>query len=613
MAPLGIGLHMKEKRIPLIHSLKTFQPLKTYFVQNRLSLVLGLLSLLFVDFLQLLIPLIIKQAIDLLTLQTAPDMAMVLTKQALIIAGLALLIALFRYIWRHLLLGHSRFVERKLRDRLYQHLQTLSLSFFQRTQTGDLMARAINDINAVRMASGMGLVALVDGAVLGMAAIGFMISINLKLTLISLIPAPLVIILTRKLTRRMSKGFDAVQKTFADLTEQIREVFAGIRVIKAYGGQPWEHENVRTQSEAYVSENITLARTLAIFFPMMTLFTNTGLAIVILLGGRYAILGSITPGDFVAFISYLNLLTWPMMAMGWVTNLFQRGSAAMRRINHVLAEVPEIKDPEPSEMFHRFAGNTDPPLKDASLAVNGLTFRYRNQKAPALDHIQFTIPHGETVALVGSVGSGKTTLLRTLPRLLDVSPNTVFLAGRDTRTVPLKWLREQIGFVSQDVFLFSDTIRNNVIFGSEGISERSLKQALHVADVLEEVQLLQKGMDTLLGERGISLSGGQRQRLTIARAVLKDAPILILDDALSMVDTRTEERILNRILSLPGNRTILIVSHRVSTIRRADRILVLHEGALVEQGTHHDLIRRAGRYAALYEAQLLEEAFETEA
>ncbi|MDZ7697691.1 MAG: ABC transporter ATP-binding protein [Deltaproteobacteria bacterium] len=484
---------------------------------------------------------------------------------------------------------------------------------FQRTQTGDLMARAINDINAVRMASGMGLVALVDGAVLGMAAIGFMISINLKLTLIALIPAPLVIILTRRLTRRMSKGFDAVQNTFADLTEQVREVFAGIRVIKAYGGQAWETENVRTESEAYVSKNISLARTLAVFFPMMTLFTNTGLAIVILLGGRYAILGRITPGDFVAFISYLNLLTWPMMAMGWVTNLFQRGSAAMRRINHVLEAVPEIEDHAPSEAFQRYLDDSGGSLRDATLKVNNLTFQYANQAAPALDQIEFTVPHGETTALVGSVGSGKTTLLRIIPRLIDVPPGRVFLSRWDIREVPLKWLRSQIGFVSQDVFLFSDTIRNNVVFGQEGISDSSLKHALHVAGILEEVEALEKGVETLLGERGISLSGGQRQRLTIARAVLTDAPILILDDALSMVDTRTEARILDRVLNLPGRRTLLIVSHRVSTIRRADRILVLHEGKLVEQGTHDDLIRRNGRYAALYEAQLIEETFETEA
>lgn len=604
---------MRRLKVPFRETLKPFQPLKGYFIQNRVALTLGLLSLLLVDFLQLLIPLIIKRAIDLLTFQSAVETKTLLLKQALTIVGLALIIALFRYIWRHLLLGHSRKVEQKLRNRLYQHLQTLSLSFFQRTRTGDLMARAINDINAVRMASGMGLVALVDGAVLGMAAIGFMVSINLKLTLISLIPAPVVVILTRKLTRRMSGGFEAVQKKFADLTEQIREIFAGIRVIKAYGGQGWEYENVETQSEGYVAENMTLARTLAVFFPVMTLFTNTGLAIVILLGGRYAILGSITPGDFVAFISYLNLLTWPMMAMGWVTNLFQRGSAAMRRINRILAEAPEIQDPQPPEALSRDMKGEMPPLREASIAVRGLSFRYPGQESYALKDICFTISPGKTVALVGSVGSGKSTLLRTLPRMLDVPLHTVWVGGQDIRKVPLRWLRQQMGVVTQEVFLFSDTIRNNVVFGREGISEASLQQALYVADVLQEVQALEKGMDTMLGERGVSLSGGQRQRLTIARALMADPPILILDDALSMVDTRTEARILGRILGLPGERTTWIVSHRVATIRRADWILVLHEGRLVEEGEHHKLIRAGGQYAALYEKQLLEEESRTEA
>lgn len=596
---------------PFKDTLKPFKPLKDAFVQNRTALAIGLASLLLVDFLQLLIPLIIKQAIDLLTRQAAAHLEAALLKQALTILGLALIIAFFRYIWRQLLLGHSRRVEQKLRNRLYRHLQTLSLSFFQRAHTGDLMARAINDINAVRMATGMGLVALVDGAVLGMAAIGFMISINLKLTLISLIPAPVVIMLTRKLTRRMSSGFEAVQTKFSDLTEQIREVFAGIRVIKAYGGQDWERGNVKAQSEAYVAENMTLARSLALFFPIMTVFTNTGLAIVILLGGRYAILGNITPGDFVAFISYLNLLTWPMMAMGWVTNLFQRGSASMRRINRILSVLPEIQGLPAPGVFER-TSKADSPIREA-IAVKGLNIRFPGQAGHALKDIRFAIPAGKTVALVGGVGSGKTTLLRTLPRMVDVPPGTVFVDGWDIRQVPLKWLREQIAFVSQDVFLFSDTIRNNVVFGTERISNDTLQQALYAADILDDIQALGRGMDTVLGERGISLSGGQRQRLTIARALVVNRPILILDDALSMVDTRTEERILRRILSLPGPRTILIVSHRISTIKKADWILVLHDGKLVEEGGHYDLVRTQGRYASLYKRQILEAEMTTEA
>ncbi|MBW1781158.1 MAG: ABC transporter ATP-binding protein [Deltaproteobacteria bacterium] len=598
---------------PFRDIIRNFRPLGIYFVQNRWALAVGLLSLLFVDFFQLIIPLIIKQAIDLLVAQT-DETGSLLMKQAAIILAMAVTIALFRYVWRRLILGHSRVVEQGLRNRMYRHLQTLSLSFFQKTPTGDIMARAINDINAVRMASGMGLVALVDGSVLGLAAVGFMISIDLKLTLISLIPAPFVVILTRTLTRRMSKGFETVQKTFSDLTERVREAFAGIRVVKAHNRESWEYTRVKAQGEQYVQENMRLARTLAVFFPVMTIFTNMGLVVVILLGGRYAILGEITPGDFVAFISYLNLLTWPMMAMGWVTNLLQRGSASMRRINRILDEVPEIRDPVlmqgVSEGAVPVASGSGPVA--GAIEIKHLSLQYPNQDPYALKDICLRIRAAENVAVVGRVGSGKTTLLRVIPRVLNVPDDTVFVDGHDIRKIALTSLRKQIGFVSQEVFLFSDTIRNNVVFGREGISEADLKAALRAAGILEEIQGFEKGLDTVLGERGITLSGGQRQRLTIARALVQSFPILILDDALSMVDTRTEEGILNRILDRRPDQTNLIVSHRVSTIRRADRIVVLDRGELVEEGTHNHLLGLQGTYAALYEEQLRSEELEME-
>jgi len=592
--------------------LTNFRPLWAYFVQNRWVLAAGLLSLLVVDFLQLVIPLVIKEAIDLLAIQTDATQTL-LMKQAGIILFMALLIALFRYVWRRLIFGHSRVVEMELRNRLVAHIQSLSPSFFQRTPTGDIMARAINDINAVRMAAGMGLVALIDGSVLGMAAIGFMTSIDLRLTLISLIPAPLVVILTRILTRRMSRGFETVQKTFSDLTERVREAFAGIRVVKAHNRESWEYGRIKEQGEHYVAENIGLARTLALFFPAMTIFTNAGLVVVILLGGRYAILGEITPGDFVAFISYLNLLTWPMMAMGWVTNLLQRASASMRRINRILNEVPDIRDPQPLPKVPDRAAPGETPNGAGTVEIRGLSFAYPGQEGHALKDIRLKIRHSENVAVVGRVGSGKTTLLHAIPRLLNIPEDTVFVQGRDICKVPLKGLREGIGFVPQEVFIFSDTIRNNVVFGRKGISEQDVAKALHTAGILEEVEALENSVDTILGERGITLSGGQRQRLTIARALVRPYPILILDDALSMVDTRTEELILNRILDGRPRMTNLIVSHRVSTIRRADRILVLDSGALVEEGPHDHLIGLGGIYAALYEEQLRAQELEEEA
>jgi len=590
---------MKKPALPFIETFKNFLPLKQYFVQNRWPIALGLMCLLIVDFLQLLIPLVIKKAIDILTMKTAT--AQILIQQGMIILGLALMIAIFRYIWRYFLLGHSRKVEESLRNRIYGHLQTLSLSFYHKTKTGDLMARAINDINAIRMATGMGLVALTDGIVLGIAAIGFMLSINVRLTLIALIPAPIIIVLTRILTRRMSTGFENAQKTFADLTERAREVFAGIRVIKAYNRESWAHQNIEEEGQRYISVNMGLAKTLAFFFPMMVIFTNIGLAIVIWLGGRLTILGDITTGDFVAFISYLNLLAWPMMAMGWVTNLVQRGSASMRRINGILEALPEIRDSAQSIHIPQIRGKIE---------IEGLSFTHPGQSFYALKDIHLKIETGDTIAVVGRVGAGKTTLLQTITRLLDAPAGTIFVDGWNVRQIPLQTLRKNIGFVTQEVFIFSDTIRNNVLFGRTGVSQDHLETVLRAADIFEDIKNLEKGLDTFLGERGITLSGGQRQRLTIARALILDPPILILDDALSMVDTRTEERILNQVLSLRQNKTNLIVSHRISTISRAERIAVLERGKLVELGTHENLLEKGGIYTTLYEKQVIAEELE---
>ena len=590
---------MKKPALPFIETFKNFLPLKQYFVQNRWPIALGLMCLLIVDFLQLLIPLVIKKVIDILTMKTAT--AQILIQQGMIILGLALMIAIFRYVWRYFLLGHSRKVEESLRNRIYGHLQTLSLSFYHKTKTGDLMARAINDINAIRMATGMGLVALTDGIVLGIAAIGFMLSINVRLTLIALIPAPIIIVLTRILTRRMSTGFENAQKTFADLTERAREVFAGIRVIKAYNRESWAHQNIEEEGQRYISVNMGLAKTLAFFFPMMVIFTNIGLAIVIWLGGRLTILGNITTGDFVAFISYLNLLTWPMMAMGWVTNLVQRGSASMRRINGILDELPEISDSAQSIHIPQIRGKIE---------IKGLSFTHPGQSFYALKDIHLKIEAGDTIAVVGRVGAGKTTLLQTITRLLDAPAGTIFVDGWNVRQILLQTLRKNIGFVTQEVFIFSDTIRNNVLFGRTGVSQDHLETVLRAADIFEDIKNLEKGLDTFLGERGSTLSGGQRQRLTIARALILDPPILILDDALSMVDTRTEERILNQVLSLRRNKTNLIVSHRISTISRAERIAVLERGELVELGTHENLLEKGGIYTTLYEKQVIAEELE---
>lgn len=581
--------------------LRDFKPLKVYFIQNRIALILGLFSLLFVDTLQLFIPRVIKRSIDALTMGQAN--ARLLLSYALIILGIAFTMALFRYIWRYFLFGHSRKLEEALRNRIYGHLQTLSPSFYWRVKTGDLMARAVNDIDAVRMASGMGLVALTDGVVLGLATIGFMLYINVKLTLISLIPTPFIVCFTIVITRRIGRGFRQVQQTFAEVTESVREAFAGIRIVKAYNRQSWEYGRVGEKGERYVNNNLELAKSLALFFPVMTLFTNLGLIVVIWIGGRLTILGNITTGDFVAFISYLNLLTWPMMALGWVTNLIQRGTASMRRINAILEEVPEI------------ASRTTAPCRGpirGKIGVVDLTFSYPQKREPALRDVALIIEAGQTVAIVGGVGSGKSTLLQAIPRLVETKPGMIHVDGIPIHDMDLAHLRESIGFVTQETHIFSETVLKNIVFGRQGVGEDRIQDALQVSQLTEEIDSLPQGIHSLLGERGITLSGGQRQRLTVARAIISNPPILILDDALSQVDTSTEAAILDGILEIRRGKTNIIVSHRLSTIRRADSIFVLEGGRLVEWGDHITLLAAQGEYTRLYERQQLAEELESD-
>ena len=592
---------MQKPRLTFRETVRNFLPLKEYLVRHRVALGIGLAGLLVVDLLQLLIPLVIRNAIDALTARTASPENLV--RYGAIIMLIAFVMAVLRYVWRYCIFGLSRKIEEGIRNRLYSHLQTLSLSFYRRTKTGDIMARAINDINSIRMATGMGLVALTDGLVLGVSAIGFMLYISPFLTLISIIPAPVLIYFTRILTRRMSTGYERVQATFSDLTERVREAFAGIRVVKAYTREGWAYGRVKTVGDKYVSENMQLAKTISLFSPMMMIFTSLGLAILIFFGGRLTILGRISTGDFVAFISYLNLLTWPMMAIGWVTNLIQRGSASMRRLNRIFAEVPEIRDVSPQGDGREIRGD---------IVVRGLTMTHPGDEKATIRDLDLTIGAGKTVAFVGRVGSGKTTFLHVIPRLYDAPRGTLFIDGTDIRDIPLKLLRKNIGYVTQEVFIFSDTIRNNVLFGRTGISEEAVVEALKTAQLFEEVSALDRGMDSLLGERGITLSGGQRQRLSIARALLTEPAILILDDALSMVDTRTEERILNGILASRTGKTNLLVSHRVSTISRADMIVVFDGGEVVETGDHETLIAGGREYRRLYERQVLAQELERE-
>ena len=581
--------------------MKSIAPIKSYFKENLPIIAIGLASLIIVDMLQLFIPRIIKRAVDGLTALQI-DLRQLLI-YAIYMAIIAVLIGAFRYVWRRCLLGTSRRIEEGLRNRMFSHIQTLSASYFDRTQTGDLMAHATNDIQQVRMATGMGMVALNDAIVLGAAAIGFMLYINVTLTLFVLIPMPLITICTRFFSKKMHHRYQRVQATFSDLTEVIRERFAGIRIIKAHNRNAWETARVESVSKDYIKENLGLVKIVGAFFPMMLLFTNLSLAIVLYLGGRQTIAMTITPGDFVAFISYLGLLTWPMMALGWVTNLIQRGRASLDRINRILETRPEIKNQEHALMLQQPQGR---------VVFNEVDFAYnpvgnKNGNVPVLAGINLAVEPGKVLGIVGPPGSGKTTLLSLIPRLYDVSRGGIFVDGKDIRTLKIENLRSQIAFLPQEPFLFAGTIRQNISFDDPLIDEDRLEGICRKAMLYDTIRAFPKGFDTVVGEKGVILSGGQKQRIALARCLLKKAAVLILDDPISQVDLETGTAIIDTIKSMVGQKTIIIVSHRISAVSFADQIITLEQGQMIEQGTHRDLIATQHYYAKAFQLQEYEE------
>jgi ATP-binding cassette subfamily B multidrug efflux pump len=583
--------------------MKSLYLIKPYLSERRLSIALGLIFLITVDFLQLFIPRIIKWAIDDLTGYRIDKISLLI--YALYIVGISVLIGIFRYLWRRCLIGASRRVEEGLRNRLFAHIQTLSASYFDKAKTGDLMAHATNDIQNVRMATGMGMVALTDAVVLGTAAVGFMVYINVKLTLFVLIPMPLIVFGARFFSKKMHRGYEEVQGAFSELTEVVRERFAGIRMIKAYNREQEASSRIESVSKDYIGKNLALVRITGSFSPMMVLFSNISLAIVLFLGGRQTIMFTITPGDFVAFISYLGLLTWPMMATGWVTNLIQRGKASLNRIDRIIQEKPSIDDPPDPVLLH--------PVK-GSIGFKSVTFSYRpydhsSGAAPVLDRIELDIKQGNVLGIVGPPGSGKSTLLTLIPRTYDVGGGSITLDGIDIRKIPLRHLRSMISYMPQEPFLFAGTIRENISFDRQKTNESKLIQAVERASLLDTLTTFPNGFETIVGEKGIVLSGGQKQRVGLARMLLKDTPVMILDDPISQVDLKTGEAIVDTIRSMAGEKTIIIVSHRLSAVRFADRIIALDHGRIAESGTHAELMENNQYYAKTFRLQEVEEEY----
>ena len=566
-------------------------------MRYRRAFLAGFLCVIVTTSLSLTGPWVLRYAID--DLQTALTLAKVRLYAAALL-GLAAGAGLFRFLMRRIIIGASRNFEYDLRNEFFAALQRMHLGYFQHTRTGDLMSRATNDLSAVRMMIGPAVMYSATTGLTFVVALVLMWSIHPWLTAVALVPLPFVTLAVKYFGSAIHKRFERIQEQLSDVSAVTQESLAGVRVVRAYGREHVELERFRRANEEYVQRNRALIRLQGMYFPSMGLLMGIGALLVLWLGSREVIAGRMTVGALVAFNAYLMMLGWPMIAFGWVTNLLQRGLASWKRMLEVLDAAPAIHDPEPSDR----AELTD--IRGA-IEFRHLTFGYGDHVV--LRDVSLVIPAGTTTAIVGATGSGKSTLLSVLPRIHDAPPGTVFIDGVDVRRIPLATLRGAIGFVAQEPFLFSTSIADNIAFGvrvDETTRER-IEAAAAIARLDKDLSGFPKGYDTIVGERGITLSGGQKQRTAIARALAVDPKILVLDDALSAVDTHTEEEILQRLGAVLRRRTSIIVSHRVSTVRGADQIVVLDEGRVAEVGTHDELVRRGGLYAELSRKQMLED------
>ncbi len=580
--------------------MKNFKLIFSYLKHYKKTIAIGVLCLIIVDAIQMIVPKIIQHVIDSLH-NPSFTMKTVLISAGFIF-GLAVFMAVLRFLWRILLITNSFKIEKKIRNEYYEHLQKLSPRFFQDHNTGDLMAYATNDLNAVRMLFGIGVVLAFDVFFVTIASFVLMSNINFKMTLYVIIPLPIVTFITIYFGKRLHRLFKKVQDTFSHLSDRVQETISGVRVIKSFGRENAYEDRVGEVAEELVDQNIKLVKIWGMFFPSMFAIIGISMLLTLYIGGTKTILREITIGEFVAFNSYLHLIIWPVIAVGWIVNLYQRGTASLIRIQDIMNQKPEIID-EPC------VDNSITSLK-GNICLKHLHYTYPDTEIPVLKDISIDIKAGETLAIVGRTGEGKSTLIKLLTRLFNPPKNEIYIDDHEIYQIPLDTLRKSIAVVTQDIFLFASSVKENIQFGNENVTHEDIIETTQISQFYNDIKDFEKEFESIVGERGVSLSGGQKQRLALSRALIKNAPILVLDDAFSSVDTETEDIILKNIRVSQKDKTVLIIAHRISTMQHADKIVVLDDGKVAEQGTHESLLALNGIYTDIYNRQKLREELE---